>query len=160
MEKRSRVCFRQRHGGGRCIPAPFQPSLRLHFILPPAEPLTEAVPSRTQPALRRTFTSRLKFAAPSANSRQTILRQNRRKKPAHAAKLPALSSDAKRVANRPKQLEQTCSVREQTRLKTEYYLMSHCWCKLAGKKAIDPVARRKRKHPQNKCCSWPCYQFR
>ena len=43
MEKRSRVCFRQRHGGGRYVPAPFQPSLRLHFTLPPAEPLTEAV---------------------------------------------------------------------------------------------------------------------
>ena len=27
-EKRSRVCFRQRHGGGRCAPASFQPSLR------------------------------------------------------------------------------------------------------------------------------------
>ena len=37
------LCFRQRHGGGRCVPAPFQPSLRLHFTLPPAEPLTEAV---------------------------------------------------------------------------------------------------------------------
>jgi hypothetical protein len=42
MEKRSRVCFRQRHGGGRCVPAPFQPSLRLHFTFPLAEPLTEA----------------------------------------------------------------------------------------------------------------------
>jgi hypothetical protein len=42
-EKRSRVCFRQRHGGGRCAPAPFQPSLRLHFTYPLAEPLTEAV---------------------------------------------------------------------------------------------------------------------
>ena len=41
-KKRSRVCFRQRHGGGRCIPAPFQPSLRLHFTFPPAEPPTEA----------------------------------------------------------------------------------------------------------------------
>ena len=37
------LCFRQRHGGGRYVPAPFQPSLRLHFTLPPAEPLTEAV---------------------------------------------------------------------------------------------------------------------
>jgi hypothetical protein len=27
-EKRSRVSFRQRHGGGRCAPASFQPSLR------------------------------------------------------------------------------------------------------------------------------------
>ncbi len=26
--KRCCVCFRQRHGGGRCAPAPFQPSLR------------------------------------------------------------------------------------------------------------------------------------
>ena len=42
-KKRSRVCFRQRHGGGRCVPAPFQPSLRLHFTFPPAEPPTEAV---------------------------------------------------------------------------------------------------------------------
>ena len=41
-KKRSRVCFRQRHGGGRCATAPFQPSLRLRFTLPPAEPLTEA----------------------------------------------------------------------------------------------------------------------
>jgi len=40
--ERSRVCFRQRHGGGRYIPAPFQPSLRLHFTFPLAEPLTEA----------------------------------------------------------------------------------------------------------------------
>ena len=117
MEKRSRVCFRQRHGGGRCVPAPFQPSLRLHFILPPAEPLTEAVPSRTQPALRRTFTSRLKFAAPSANSRQTILRQNRRKKPAHAAKLSALSADATRAVARPKRSNLMCLVRELPRVK-------------------------------------------
>jgi hypothetical protein len=43
MEKHSRVCFRQRHGGGRCAPAPFQPSLRLRFTFPLAEPLTEAV---------------------------------------------------------------------------------------------------------------------
>jgi len=34
--------FRQRHGGGRYAPAPFQPSLRLRFTLPLAEPLTEA----------------------------------------------------------------------------------------------------------------------
>jgi len=40
--KRSRVHFRQRHGGGRCVPAPFQPSLRLPFTFPLAEPLTEA----------------------------------------------------------------------------------------------------------------------
>jgi hypothetical protein len=33
--------FRQRHGVGRCFPAPFQSSLRLHFTFPPAEPLTE-----------------------------------------------------------------------------------------------------------------------
>jgi hypothetical protein len=43
MEKRSRVYFRQRHGSGRCVPAPFQPSLHLHSTLPPAKPLTEAV---------------------------------------------------------------------------------------------------------------------
>jgi len=43
MEKRSRVCFRQRHGDGRCAPAPFQPSLRLRFTFPLVEPLTEAV---------------------------------------------------------------------------------------------------------------------
>ena len=41
-QKRSRVGFRQRHGGGRCVPAPFQPSLRLPFTFPLAEPLTEA----------------------------------------------------------------------------------------------------------------------
>jgi hypothetical protein len=34
--------FRQRHGGGRYVPASFLPSLRLHFTFPPAEPLTEA----------------------------------------------------------------------------------------------------------------------
>jgi len=34
--------FRQRHGGGRCVPTPFQPSLRLHFTFPLAESLTEA----------------------------------------------------------------------------------------------------------------------
>jgi hypothetical protein len=34
--------FRQRHGGGRCVSAPFQPSLRLHFTFPPAGLLTEA----------------------------------------------------------------------------------------------------------------------
>ena len=34
--------FRQRHGGGRFVPAPVQPSLRLHFTFPPAEQLTEA----------------------------------------------------------------------------------------------------------------------
>jgi len=121
MEKRSRVCFRQRHGGGRCTTAPFQPSLRLRFTLPPAEPLTEAVPSRTQPALRPTFTCRSQFAAPSANSRRTILCQNRRKKPAHAAKLPALSSDAMRVANRPKRTSLARLVRERMKEKIECY---------------------------------------
>jgi hypothetical protein len=34
--------FRQRHGGGRSVPASFPPSLRLHFTFPLAEPLTEA----------------------------------------------------------------------------------------------------------------------
>jgi hypothetical protein len=29
--KRSRVCFRQRNGGSRCVSASFQPSLCLHF---------------------------------------------------------------------------------------------------------------------------------
>jgi hypothetical protein len=38
----SAFSFRQRHGGGRCVPVPFQPSLRLHFTFPSAEPLTEA----------------------------------------------------------------------------------------------------------------------
>ena len=33
--------FRQRHGGGRFVPASFPPSLRLHFTFPLAEPLTE-----------------------------------------------------------------------------------------------------------------------
>jgi hypothetical protein len=42
------LCFRQRHGGGRCVPAPLQPSLRLHFTLPLAEPLTEACRWLTQ----------------------------------------------------------------------------------------------------------------
>jgi hypothetical protein len=40
--------FRQRHGGGRCVPAPFQPSLRLLFTFPLAEPLTEAFQSQAQ----------------------------------------------------------------------------------------------------------------
>jgi hypothetical protein len=34
--------FRQRYGGGRCVPAPFQWALRLPFTFPLAEPLTEA----------------------------------------------------------------------------------------------------------------------
>jgi hypothetical protein len=42
MENASAFCFRQQHGGGRCVSAPFQPSLRLHFTFPPAELLTEA----------------------------------------------------------------------------------------------------------------------
>jgi hypothetical protein len=42
MENAIALRFRQRHGGGRCVPAPFQPSLRLHFTFPLAEPLTEA----------------------------------------------------------------------------------------------------------------------
>jgi len=41
------LCFRQRHGGGRYVPASFPPSLRLHFTFPPAEPLTEACRWRT-----------------------------------------------------------------------------------------------------------------
>jgi hypothetical protein len=42
MKNAVALCFRQRHGGDRFVPAPFRPSLRLHFTFPPAEPLTEA----------------------------------------------------------------------------------------------------------------------
>jgi hypothetical protein len=36
------ACFRLRHGDGRFAPAPFRPSLRLHFTFPFAEPQAEA----------------------------------------------------------------------------------------------------------------------
>ena len=46
-------CFRLRHGGGRCVPAPFQPSLRLRFTFPLAEPQTEANESIPLNCLKR-----------------------------------------------------------------------------------------------------------
>ena len=121
MEKRSCVCFRQRHGGGRCVPASFQPSLRLHFTLPPAEPLTEAVLQEPDQHCIRPSMRISKSVAPSANSHPTILRRNRRKRPAHAAKSPTFSSDAMRETSRPKQTNLVSLVREPTKEKIECY---------------------------------------
>ena len=117
--------------------------------------------SGTRPALRRTFTSRLKSAAPkSANPHPTILRQKRRKRPTHAAKSPAFSGDAMRETSRPKQTNLVSLVQARTKEKIGYYPALRCRHKLVGKKAIALYLRRIVKYSRHKCCNWQCCQFR
>ena len=82
--KRSRVCFRQRHGGGRCATAPFQPSLRLRFTLPPAKPLTEAVfqepdrPCARHPCADRNLPRQMQIHAGQSRARTAARSQRTR----------------------------------------------------------------------------------